>query len=182
MPKITTETRSLTIEQRIILARETRLWPASILEDGAVLCLDRDAQRYRPLDQDEDWAPVPWVLTKAGSLLSIYHYYMRYHGFTFLEPKQQTEPEPDPTPLELKRYLTMPETVDYLSAKYDIKRCYTSIARWLWLGFVCGKTTTIAGHYRRLIDRLSLDNYVLSGRMRQPGNRKRSTALPPGTT
>lgn len=176
MLKISSETRSLTVEQRVILARETRLWPTSILEDGAVLCLDRDKQRAGGLDQDDDWTPMAWILTKTGSLLSVYHYYAKYHGFTYLEPKQRTEQERAPIPLESRVWLTILEVIDYLAATYDIKRSKSAVSRWLRVGLVSSKMGTVAGHFARLVDRRSLDAYILGGRIRQPGNNKRSTA------
>lgn len=176
MPKITSRTRSLTIQQRMILARNQHLWGAAILEDGSILCLDRAALRNAPLDQADDHVTAPHILEKSGRLLGVYHYYASRHGFTFLKPEQHTEPERAPPPLESTDYLTIAETIDYLSSEYGIKRCHSSIARWLSLGLVESKTGTVGGHYVRLLDRSSLDDYVLGDRMRQPGNSKRSTA------
>jgi len=171
-----------THSQWLVLAQEPRLWPASILQDGSVLCLDRDRQRAGGSAQDDEWTPTPWVLTKTGSLLSVYHYYAKHHGFTYLDPKQRDEPSDAPVPLELKRYLTILEVIDYLAATYGIERSKSTITRWLHRELVASKLETVAGRRARFVSRSSLDAYVLCSRMRQPGNNRRVTALPPGTT
>lgn len=182
MPKITSRTRSLTIQQRMILAQNQHLWGAAILEDGSVLCLDRAALRDVTLDQADDHVTAPYILEKSGRLVGVYHYYAQHHGFTFLKPKQQTEPETSPVPPRFRDSLTILEAIDYLSAAHGVVRSRSAIARWLRIGLVESEMGTVAGHYARLIDRHSLDAYILGGNMRQPGNSKRVTPLPPGTT
>lgn len=168
MPKITSRTPSITVQQRMVLGQNPHLWGAAILEDGDILCLDRDAQGTSVLDLAKDWAPIPHVLMRNGRLLSVYHYYMRYHGFTYLKPKQRKELKYAPSPLVSRDYLTIAETVDYISTEYGIKRVYASITGWVQKGLVESKTGTVNGHYVRLIDRQALDDSIQCGLLPPP--------------
>lgn len=89
--------RKLTTAQQIILDNNPHLWPASVLDDGAYLCLNREARLAPGSAQSHDLEHGPYVLMKNGRLLNVYHHYMRLHNFKFVEARQPPKPEPAPT-------------------------------------------------------------------------------------
>lgn len=160
-----TKTSHLTIVQQIILNHNTHLWPASILDDGACLCLDRESKVNQGLDRIDDVDHRTYVLAKDGAIRSTYHHYVLRSGFTFVEAGQQPKPDPPSTPLDSREVLTVDETVAYVLRKYGVQRTRTTISYWIRRGRLSAHQETRAKHRVWLINRCLLDREFLAGRL-----------------
>lgn len=160
-----TRTSHLTPEQQIILDRHPNLWPASVLDDGAYLILDREADGNGMICSDGHLTYGPYVLMKNGAIQGVYHHYMKYHDFTFDLAVQQPEPEPTPVSLGSKDFLTVPEAQEYIEFMHQKRVSKSTITRWVRQELVSGKTGTVSGHHAWLVDRRSLEVEFQTGHL-----------------
>lgn len=158
-------TRRLTISQQITLGHNPHLWLASVLEDGACLCLDRTAKNFTGLVPANDFNRGPYVLTEDGILINTYHYYTHHYGFTLGERLRQPVPNHALNTLKTKDVLTINEAVNYIPLLYQVRRTGNTLRRWAKRGIVDAKVETLSGHPIWLLDRRSLDEGFLSGRL-----------------
>lgn len=113
---------NLTIQQQIILARNPHLWPASILDDKAVLVLDRTALGSSKIYPISYVSGGVYVVLMNGAIQGVFHHYIKYHDFTFAEPQPQREPNPSPNPPKSSELEKMATQVDNLIAMAAEKR------------------------------------------------------------
>jgi len=98
-------------------------------------------------------------------LINTYHYYTHHYDFTLGEILQQPVPSHALNTLETKDVLTVTEAADYVALKYQIWRGRATLLRWAQQGLIEATPPAATGRRIWLLDRRSLDEGFLSGRL-----------------